>query len=125
MKKLKIISNIFWMMSLIIMELVILQKFEIIRFLPKPVTLEEIYTADDYIRLINIIGYIFLLLSISIKFFLFMQSQDTRILSINSKYLKMCILLFKILLVILTLIVLTISLLITLITLIDFSHTPM
>ena len=124
MKKLKIISNIFWMISLIIMELVILQKFHIIPFFV-PVTLEEIPTEFYYTRLINGIGYIFLLLSVSIKFFLFMQSQDTRILSINSKYLKMCILLFKILLVILTLIVLTISLLITLITLIDFSHTPM
>ena len=72
MKKLKIIANIFFLLSLIIMILVILQQLNIIHFLPttipsyKPTTPEAINKAVKYRLLLNSIGYIFLLISIII-----------------------------------------------------------
>ena len=53
MKKLKIISNIFWMMSLIIMELVILQQYKIINFLPTSTNFYHEITFETLNQSIN------------------------------------------------------------------------
>ena len=127
MKKLKIISNIFWIMSLIIMELVILQQYKIINFLPTSpnayheITPETLYQSDYFTCLINCIGYVFLGLSIAIKFFIFMKSQNT---SIKDNWIKILILLFNILLIIQTIFILYISLLITFFSLMGLNFTP-
>ena len=127
MKKLKIISNIFWIMSLIIMELVILQQYKIINFLPTSpnfyheITSETLYQSDYFTCLINSIGYVFLGLSIAIKFFVFMKSQNT---SIKDNWIKILILLFNILLIIQTIFILYISLLITFFSLMGLNFTP-
>ena len=127
MKKLKIISNIFWIMSLIIMELVILQQYKIINFLPTSpnvyheITPETLYQSDYFTCLINSIGYVFLGLSIAIKFFVYMKSQNT---SIKDNWIKILILLFNILLIIQTIFILYISLLITFFSLMGLNFTP-
>ena len=101
MKKLKIISNIFWMMSLIIMELVILQQYKIINFLPTStnfyheITFETLNQSIYYKCLINSIGYVFLVLSIAIKFFIFTENKNTYILSIKANWIKILILRFN------------------------------
>ncbi len=72
MKKLKFIANIFFLLSLTLMLLVILQQLNIIHFLPttippyKPSTHEAINKAVKYTILINSIGYIFLFISITL-----------------------------------------------------------
>lgn len=130
MKKLKIISNIFWMMSLIIMELVILQQYKIINFLPTStnfyheITFETLNQSIYYKCLINSIGYVFLVLSIAIKFFIFTENKNTYILSIKANWIKILILLFNILLIILTIAILFISLLITFFALMSLNFTP-
>ena len=72
MKKLKFIANIFFLLSLTLMLLDILQQLNIIHFLPttippyKPSTHEAINKAVKYTILINSIGYIFLFISITL-----------------------------------------------------------
>lgn len=131
MKKLKIVSNVFWMMSLIIMELVILQQYKIINFLPTSpnfyheITSETLDQSDYFTCLINSIGYVFLGLSISINFFIFTENKNTYILSIKANWIKILILLFNILLIILTIVILSISLIITFFSLMSLNYTPM
>lgn len=131
MKKLKIISNVFWMLSLIIMQLVILQQYKIINFLPTSInfyheiTLETLNQSIYYRCLINSIGYVLLVLSIAIKFFIFTENKNTYILSIKANWIKILILLFNILLIILTNVILSISLIITFFSLMSLNYTPM
>jgi len=131
MKKLKIISNVFWMLSLIIMQLVILQQYKIINFLPTSInfyheiTLETLNQSIYYRCLINSIGYVLLVLSIAIKFFIFTENKNTYILSIKANWIKILILLFNILLIILTIVILSISLIITFFSLMSLNYTPM
>ena len=134
MKKLKFIANIFFLLSLIIMILVILQQLNIIHFLPttvdpyKPSTHEAINKSDQYTILINSIGYIFLFVSIImhiLNLIITLKSKKTKNEISTSKNKNILLLIIKILLficiIIFTLVVFGISLLITLLALMSFS----
>ena len=134
MKKLKFIANIFFLLSLIIMILVILQQLNIIHFLPttvdpyKPSTHEAINKSDQYTILINSIGYIFLFVSIImhiINLIITLKSKKIQNEISTSKNKNILLLVIKILLficiILFTLFVLGISLLITLLALMSFS----
>ena len=134
MKKLKFIANIFFLLSLIIMILVILQQLNIIHFLPttvdpyKPSIHEAINKSDQYTILINSIGYIFLFISITLhilNLIITLKSKKTKKEISTSKNKNILLLIIKILLficiIIFTLVVFGISLLITLLALMSFS----
>lgn len=133
MKKLGFIANIFFLFSLIIMILVILQQIGIIHFLPttidpyKPTTLEERDMADQYTLLINSIGYIFLLISITMHIVnLKLNKTKNKICTIENTNtpLRLIKLLFYIFIIIFTLVTVVISLLITLLSLIEIPYIP-
>ena len=131
MKKLKFIANIFFLISLILMLLVILQQLNIIRFLPttvdpyKPTTQEAINNAVKYRLLLNSIGYIFLLISIIIHIInlIITLKSKNKISSPNSK--NILLILIKIFLficiIIFTFFVVWLSLFITLLGLMTLS----
>ena len=134
MKKLKFIANIFFLLSLTLMLLVILQQLNIIHFLPttippyKPSTHEAINKAVKYTILINSIGYIFLFISITLhilNLIITLKSKKTKNEISTSKNKNILLLIIKILLficiIIFTLVVFGISLLITLLALMSFS----
>ena len=134
MKKLKFIANIFFLLSLTLMLLVILQQLNIIHFLPttippyKPSTHEAINKAVKYTILINSIGYIFLFISITlhiINLIIILKSNLTQNKISPPKKKNILLLIIKILLficiIIFTLVVFGISLLITLLALMSFS----
>lgn len=131
MKKLKFIANIFFLISLILMLLVILQQLNIIHFLPttvdpyKPTTPEAINNAVKYRLLLNSIGYIFLLISIIIHIInlIITLKSKNKISSPNSK--NILLILIKIFLficiIIFTFFVVWLSLFITLLGLMTLS----
>lgn len=127
MKKIKILSDLFWGISVLIMLLVILQHYKFIHFLPTTPTffhertLETITLSEYYTCFINGIGYFFLVFSISIKFFLFTENEPIRLLPIKNKPLKIFIFFLKILFLVFTITILMISLLMTLFSLITLT----
>lgn len=134
MKKLKFIANIFFLLSLILMLLVILQQLNIIHFLPttvdpyKRTTIEEINKSDQYTILINSIGYIFLFISITlhiINLIIILKSNLTQNKISPPKKKNILLILIKILLfvciIIFTFFVVWLSLFITLLSLMTLS----
>ena len=134
MKKLKFIANIFFLISLILMLLVILQQLNIIHFLPttvdpyKPSTHEAINKAVKYTILINSIGYIFLFISITlhiINLIIILKSNLTQNKISPPKKKNILLILIKILLfvciIIFTFFVVWLSLFITLLSLMTLS----
>jgi len=134
MKKLKFIANIFFLLSLIIMILVMLQQLNIIHFLPttvnpyKPSTPEAINKSVKYTILINSIGYIFLFISIIIhiiNLIITLKSNLTQNKISQPKKKNILLILIKILLfvciIIFTFFVVWISLFITLLALMTLS----
>lgn len=134
MKKLKFIANIFFLLSLTLMLLVILQQLNIIHFLPttvdpyKRTTIEEINKSDQYTILINSIGYIFLFISITlhiINLIIILKSNLTQNKISPPKKKNILLILIKILLfvciIIFTFFVVWLSLFITLLSLMTLS----
>ena len=134
MKKLKFIANIFFLLSLTLMLLVILQQLNIIHFLPttippyKPSTHEAINKAVKYTILINSIGYIFLFISITlhiINLIIILKSNITQNKISPPKKKNILLILIKILLfvciIIFTFFVVRLSLFITLLSLMTLS----
>ena len=134
MKKLKFIANIFFLLSLTLMLLVILQQLNIIHFLPttihpyKPSTHEAINKAVKYTILINSIGYIFLFISITlhiINLIIILKSNLTQNKISPPKKKNILLILIKILLfvciIIFTFFVVWLSLFITLLSLMTLS----
>lgn len=134
MKKLKFIANIFFLLSLTLMLLVILQQLNIIHFLPttippyKPSTHEAINKAVKYTILINSIGYIFLFISITlhiINLIIILKSNLTQNKISPPKKKNILLILIKILLfvciIIFTFFVVRLSLFITLLSLMTLS----
>ena len=134
MKKLKFIANIFFLLSLTLMLLVILQQLNIIHFLPttippyKQSTHEAINKAVKYTILINSIGYIFLFISITlhiINLIIILKSNLTQNKISPPKKKNILLILIKILLfvciIIFTFFVVWLSLFITLLSLMTLS----
>lgn len=135
MKKLKLISNLFWMIGFIILVLVVLDGYEIISIIPPgyikqgdPKTLELIDTKFFYTSLFIIIGYIFLLSSIVLKLYYSFNKKDLSPIhnhpSLKHKNFKLVILIFKVSIFIATLCLIVINFLILVISNIDVSNIP-
>ena len=135
MKKVKLISNLFWMIGFIILVLVVLDVSEIINIIPPgyikegdPRTLELIDTKFFYTSLFIIIGYISLLLSIVLKLYSSFNKKSLSPIHNPSfpkhKNFKLVVLVSKVTISITTLLLIGINFLILVICNIDFSNIP-
>lgn len=125
MKKLNVIANIFFVLSLILMLLVILQNLNLIHIMPTT-TLEESEKFLHYGLIANCIAYISLLISIIMYFINFeVHKTKSNCKSVNTnKLLRILKLLFRVLLIIFTLIIVFVSLLFTFLALIEIPDIP-
>lgn len=127
MKKLHVIANIFFVLSLILMLLVILQNLNLIHIMPIT-RLEELERFLHYGLIANCIAYISLLISIIMRVINFKINKTRNKNNCKSantnKRLRILKLLFKILLIIFTFIIVGISLLFTFLALIEIPDIP-
>lgn len=127
MKKLYVIANIFFVLSLILMLLVILQNLNLIHIMPIT-RLEELERFLHYGLIANCIAYISLLISIIMRVINFKINKTRNKNNCKSantnKRLRILKLLFKILLIIFTFIIVGISLLFTFLALIEIPDIP-
>lgn len=124
MKKLNFFTNIFFVVSLMLMLFVILQNLNMIHIIPTT-TLEELERFSHYGLITNCIAYIFLSLSIMIRAIIFKLNKTRTKEYCNVIDIKKILkILFVITIIISTMIIVAISLLFTFFALIEIPDIP-
>jgi hypothetical protein len=139
MKKLKLLSNLLWLIGITIIAMVILGEYYFISFLPTSIdpyaynSSEQIQVARNYTVAYNFTGYAFFIISIVLKIYIMEHKENNsfktyslRITENKPNYLLiLCKILCKIVIIIFSLICLLISSLITLFSVINFDDIPL
>lgn len=134
-KKLKLLSNLLWLIGITIIAMVILQQFDFISFLPTTIdpytsnSLEQIQLACNYTITYNFIGYAFFIISIVLKIYIMVHTENnsskTYSLRITKNKPNYLLILCKIVIIIFSLICLLISSVITLLAVINTNNIPL
>lgn len=134
-KKLKLLSNLLWLIGSTIIAMVILQQFDFISFLPTTIdpytsnSLEQIQLACNYTITYNFIGYAFFIISIVLKIYIMVHTENnsskTYSLRITKNKPNYLLILCKIVIIIFSLICLLISSVITLLAVINTNNIPL
>ncbi|SFG66351.1 hypothetical protein SAMN04487761_13513 [Lachnospiraceae bacterium C7] len=135
MKKLKLLSNLLWLIGIIIIAMVILGEYYFISFLPTSIdpyaynSQEQIQLARNYTVAFNFTGYAFFIISIVLKIYIMEHTKNnsskTYSLRITENKPNYLLILCKIVIIIFSLICLLISSLITLFSVINFDDIPL
>lgn len=139
MKKIKLLSNLLWLIGITIIAMVILGEYYFISFLPTSIdpyaynSQEQIQLASNYTIAFNFTGYAFFIISIILKIYIMEHKENNssktyslRITKNKPNYLLiLCKILCKIVIIIFSLICLLISSLITLFSFINFDDVPL
>lgn len=139
MKKLKLLSNLLWLIGITIIAMVILGEYYFISFLPTSIdpytsnSSEQLQLACNYTIAFNFTGYAFFIISIVLKIYIMEHTENNifktyslRITENKPNYLLiLCKILCKIVIIIFSLICLLISSLITLFSFINFDDVPL
>jgi hypothetical protein len=139
MKKLKLLSNLLWLIGITIIAMVILGEYYFISFLPTSIdpyaynSSEQIQLARNYTVAYNFTGYAFFIISIVLKIYIMEHKENNsfktyslRITENKPNYLLiLCKILCKIVIIIFSLLCLLISSLITLFSVINFDDIPL
>ncbi len=135
MKKLKLLSNLLWLIGITIIAMVILGKYHFISFLPTSIdpytsnSSEQLQLACNYTIAFNFTGYAFFIISIVLKIYIMEHKENnsfkTYSLRITENKPNYLLILCKIVIIIFSLICLLISSLITLFSFINFDDVPL
>jgi hypothetical protein len=135
MKKLKLLSNLLWLIGITIIAMVILGEYYFISFLPTSIdpyaynSSEQIQLARNYTVAYNFTGYAFFIISIVLKIYIMEHTENnsskTFSLRITENKPNYLLILCKIVIIIFSLICLLISSLITLFSVINFDDIPL
>ncbi len=135
MKKLKLLSNLLWLIGITIIAMVILGEYYFISFLPTSIdpyafnSSEQIQLACNYTIAFNFTGYAFFIISIVLKIYIMEHTENnsskTFSLRITENKPNYLLILCKIVIIIFSLICLLISSLITLFSFISFDDVPL
>ncbi len=135
MKKLKLLSNLLWLIGITIIAMVILGKYHFISFLPTSIdpytsnSSEQLQLASNYTIAFNFTGYAFIIISIVLKIYIMEHTENnifkTYSLRIKENKPNYLLILCKIVIIIFSLICILISSLITLFSFINFDDVPL
>lgn len=139
MKKMKLLSNLLWLIGITIIAMVILGEYYFISFLPTSIdpyafnSSEKIQLACNYTIAFNFTGYAFFIISIVLKIYIMEHTENNifktyslRITENKPNYLLiLCKILCKIVIIIFSLNCLLISFVITLFSFINFDDVPL
>ncbi len=135
MKKLKLLSNLLWLIGITIIAMVILGEYYFISFLPTSIdpyaynSQEQLQLASNYTIAFNFTGYAFFIISIVLKIYIMEHKENnsskTYSLRITENKPNYLLILCKIVIIIFSLICLLISSLITLFSFINFDDVPL
>jgi hypothetical protein len=135
MKKLKLLSNLLWLIGITIIAMVILGEYYFISFLPTSIdpyaynSSEQIQLARNNTVAYNFTGYAFFIISIVLKIYIMEHTKNnsskTYSLRITENKPNYLLILCKIVIIIFSLICLLISSLITLFSVINFDDIPL
>ncbi len=135
MKKLKLLSNLLWLIGITINAMVILGEYHFISFLPTSIdpyafnSLEQRQLASNYTIAFNFTGYAFFIISIILKIYIMEHKENnsfkTYSLRITENKPNYLLILCKIVIIIFSLICILISSLITLFSFINFDDVPL
>ena len=139
MKKLKLLSNLLWLIGITIIAMVILGEYYFISFLPTSIdpyasnSSEQLQLARNFTIAFNFTGYAFFIISIVLKIYIMEHKENNsfktfslRITENKPNYLLiLCKILCKIVIIIFSLNCLLISFIITLFSFISFDDVPL
>lgn len=139
MKKLKLLSNLLWLIGITIIAIVILGEYYFISFLPTSIdpyasnSSEQLQLARNFTIAFNFTGYAFFIISIVLKIYIMEHKENNsfktfslRITENKPNYLLiLCKILCKIVIIIFSLNCLLISFIITLFSFISFDDVPL
>ncbi|SEF52986.1 hypothetical protein SAMN05216537_10383 [Lachnospira multipara] len=135
MKKLKLLSNLLWLIGITIIAMVILGKYHFISFLPTSIdpytsnSSEQLQLASNYTIAFDFTGYAFIIISIVLKIYIMEHTENnifkTYSLRITENKPNYLLILCKIVIIIFSLICILISSLITLFSFINFDDVPL
>ncbi len=135
MKKLKLLSNLLWLIGITIIAMVILGEYYFISFLPTSIdpyasnSSEQLQLARNFTIAFNFTGYAFFIISIVLKIYIMEHKENnsfkTFSLRITENKPNYLLILCKIVIIIFSLNCLLISFIITLFSFISFDDVPL